>query len=317
MLATAPGSTRSDGSVHPSNTWSGAPSEFPGTTWSALTLLGVTSPQDSQPWQRPADSGGRPASARLVDPEDDLPSEHYGGDFETTAIPRYDTAKPAGQQPFGLLGDAEPLPYVQPGAGLAPGSYGATTAAPTEVGAFDESRERDRRGTQDLGLLVLRVAVGVLLVAHGLQNLFGLWGGPGLGGFRDYIADAGFRYADILSYVAAGGEVVAGILLVLGLFTPVAAAGALAYLINAVLAEALAAHNDARLSAFLTDGHEYQVVLVAAVAAIILTGPGRYGLDAGRGWARRPFLGSFAALVLGIGAGVAVWVLLNGANPLA
>ncbi|WP_255506907.1 DoxX family protein [Mycolicibacterium sp. 018/SC-01/001] len=277
----------------------------------------MTSPHDSQPWQRPDDSGGRPASARLVDPEDDLPSAHYGGDFETTAIPRYDTAKPADQQPFGLLNDAEPLPYVHPGSGLGAGAYGSTGAAPAEVGVPDEHRERDRRGTQDLGLLVLRVAVGVLLVAHGLQNLFGLWGGPGLGGFRDYVADAGFRYADILSYVAAGGEVAAGILLVLGLFTPVAAAGALAYLINAVLAEALAAHNDARLASFLTDGHEYQVVLVAAVAAIILTGPGRYGLDAGRGWARRPFIGSFAALVLGIGAGVAIWVLLNGANPLA
>ena len=40
------------------------------------------------------------------------------------------------------------------------------------------------------------------------------------------------------------------------------------------------------------------------------------GLDAGRGWARRPFLGSLAALILGVGAGVAVWVLFNGANPL-
>ncbi len=45
------------------------------------------------PWQRPDDSGGRPASASLVDPEDDLPSAHYGGDFETTAIPRYDSSQ--------------------------------------------------------------------------------------------------------------------------------------------------------------------------------------------------------------------------------
>ena len=37
-------------------------------------------------------------------------------------------------------------------------------------------------------------------------------------------------------------------------------------------------------------------------AAFILTGPGRYGFDAGRGWARRPFIGSFVALLLGIGA---------------
>ena len=39
-------------------------------------------------WQRPDDLG-RPASASLVDPEDDLPSSDYAGDFETTAIPGY------------------------------------------------------------------------------------------------------------------------------------------------------------------------------------------------------------------------------------
>ncbi|GFM19216.1 MULTISPECIES: DoxX family protein [Mycobacteriaceae] len=275
----------------------------------------MTSPHDPSAWQRPDDSG-RPASARLVDPEDDLHSPNFGGDTETTAIPRYDTPKATTDQtPFGLMNDPEPLPYVQPSAGLAPGAYGST-ATPTEVEPADPARS-DRRGTQDLGLLLLRVAVGALFIGHGLQNLFGWWGGSGVGGFRDYLADLGFRYADILAYVAAGGQVAAGVLLVVGLFTPVAAAGALAYLVTGMLAEVAEAHDDARLSAFLTDGHQYEVILLCAVAAIILIGPGRYGLDAGRGWARRPFIGSFAALVFGIGAGVAIWVLLNGTNPLA
>ena len=113
------------------------------------------------------------------------------------------------------------------------------------------------------------------------------------------------------------GQIAAGVLLVLGLFTPVAAAGALAYTVTGVLADMMAAHEEARLASFLTDGHEYKVILVAAIAAIILIGPGRYGFDAGRGWARRPLIGSFVALLVGLGAGVAVWVLLNGGNPLA
>jgi putative oxidoreductase len=87
--------------------------------------------------------------------------------------------------------------------------------------------------------------------------------------------------------------------------------------VTGILAEAMSAHEEARLSAFLTDGHEYKVFLAAAVAALILTGPGRWGFDAGRGWSRRPFIGSFVALLLGVGAGVAAWVLLNGGNPLA
>ena len=164
---------------------------------------------------------------------------------------------------------------------------------------------------------MLRVAVGALLIGHGLQKAFGWWGGPGFNGWEESLAAMGYQHADILTYVATAGQIAAGVLLVLGLFTPLAAAGALAYLVNGVLAEAMAAHEEARLSDFLTDGHEYKLILLCAVAAIILTGPGRYGLDAGRGWARRPFIGSFAALVLGVGAGIAVWVLLNGGNPLA
>jgi putative oxidoreductase len=144
-----------------------------------------------------------------------------------------------------------------------------------------------------------------------------LWGGPGFGGFQSSLTDMGFQHADILTYVATGGQIAAGVLLVLGLFTPLAAAGALAYSVTGILAEAMTAHEEARLASFLTDGHEYKVIVLSVLAAIILIGPGRYGLDAGRGWARRPFIGSFAALVLGIGAGVAVWVLLNGGNPLA
>src|ERR1700741_5506575 len=102
-----------------------------------------------------------------------------------------------------------------------------------------------------------------------------------------------------------------------GLFTPLAAAGALAQLVPRLIVEAMAAHNEPRLANFLTDGHEYRIVLVAAVITIILAGPGRYGLDAGRGWARMPFVGSFVALLVGIGGGVALWMFLNGGNPLS
>jgi putative oxidoreductase len=267
----------------------------------------VTSHPDPLSWQRPA-------AASLVDPEDDPPSTNYAGDFETTAIPRYDSTKSSAGQPFGLISDPEPLPYVQPGGRHSVGSY---SVEPTEIGPDAGDQTRDRRGTQDLGLLLLRVVVGALFIGHGLQKAFGLWGGPGFDGFEKSLTDMGFQHADILTYVATGGQIAAGVLLVLGLFTPVAAAGALAYLVTGILAEAMTAHEEARLSSFLTDGHEYKVILVCAVAAIILVGPGRYGLDAGRGWARRPFIGSFAALVLGVGAGVAVWVLLNGGNPLA
>ena len=275
--------------------------------------------QDPRAWQRPEDRDGsaaaRPASARLVDPEDDVPSHTYTGEAATTAIPRYD-AQPAPQPAYGLLGDPEPLPYVQPN-----GRHSGHPAEPAEVGTDpltdDRVRAAGKRGTQDLGLMLLRVGLGALLIAHGLQKAFGLWGGTGLDGFQQSLADLGYQHAGILTYVAAGGQIAAGVLLVLGLFTPLAAAAAVAYLVNALLAAVVAQPESGWFPFFLPDGHEYQVTLLVLAAALCLTGPGRYGFDAGRGWARRPFIGSLAALLLGIGAGVAIWALLNGINPLA
>ncbi|BCI52555.1 membrane protein [Mycolicibacterium litorale] len=269
-------------------------------------------PQDARTWQRP-DDPARPTSASLVDPEDDLPSSTYGGDFETTAIPRWDADKGAPAPPvFNLMNDPEPLPYVQPHAGPPVVPYG-----PTEIGpdADDRVKAARRRGTQDLGLMLLRVGLGVLLVGHGLQKAFGWWGGPGLGGFQDSLTEVGYQHANILTYVGAVAQIGAGVLLVLGLFTPIAAAVALAYLINSLLAGV--ASQSEGFPFFLPGGFEFHVTLIVIAAALILTGPGRYGFDAGRGWARRPFVGSVVALLLGIGLGVAMWVLLNGANPLA
>jgi putative oxidoreductase len=254
----------------------------------------------------------RPASARLVDPEDDLPSSPYSGDLETTAIPRYDSTTGSQEHSgYSLLGGPEPLPYVQPAA--------RHTAEPTEIepDVTDADKAAGRRGTQDLGLMLLRAGLGALLIAHGVQKAFGLWGGQGLAGFQQSLADIGYQHAAILTYVGVGAQIGAGVLLVLGLFTPLAAAAALAYLINSLLAAVAVQPDRGYFPFFLPTGHEYLVVLIVLAAALTLTGPGRYGFDAGRGWARRPFVGSAVALVLGVGIGIGVWVLLNGANPLA
>ncbi|OBK62525.1 hypothetical protein A5656_01450 [Mycobacterium gordonae] len=280
----------------------------------------MTSSNESH-WQRPdspaVPTSSRPASASLVDPEDDLTPAGYSGNFAntgtTTIIPPYEPH--TGGSSYNLADAQEPLPYVQP----QPTSR-QIPAAPAAID-FDEEDERmrdaGRRGTQNFGLLVLRVGLGAVLIAHGLQKLFGWWGGSGVNGFRNSLHDIGFQHADVLAYVSSGGEVVAGVLLVLGLFTPIAAAGALAFLLNGLLASASARPRTNTFTYFLPDGHEYQISLIVMAVAVILAGPGRYGFDAGRGWAHRPFIGSFVALLAGIAAGIAVWVFLNGVNPLA
>lgn len=266
----------------------------------------------------------RPASARLVDPEDDLAAGGYGGTFggdaETTKLPGGAAPAPAAPTAYGLLHEPEPLPYVQPTA--PPRSDSAPpppSAGPLEINpvdADDLAKAASRRGTQDLGLLVLRVALGVIFIAHGLQNVFGWWGGPGLQGFRETLTEAGYQHADLLTYLAAGAQIASGVLLVLGLFTPLAGAVALAFLVNTVLATFTAQREDGGLFVF-GSAAEYLLMLLAATATIILAGPGRYGFDGGRGWARRPFIGSFLALVLGAVGGVAAWLFLRGNNPFA
>lgn len=276
----------------------------------------MTSQNPDPGWQRPEDPAGRPASARLVDPEDDLGSASYGGDFETTRIASPYGAPASGPAPstgYGLLHDPEPLPYVQPPADMAPHPM-ASPLEITPIDAEERAKAAGRRGTQDLGLLLLRVALGVVFIAHGLQKAFGWWGGSGLDGFKDTLAEAGYQNAGMLTYLAAGAQIASGVLLVLGLFTPMAASVALAFLVNSVLATFTAQRESGGMFVFGSTG-EYLLVLSAAAAAIILAGPGRYGFDGSRGWARRPFIGSFIALVIGIGGGVAAWLFLRGNNP--
>ena len=195
----------------------------------------------------------RPTSASLVDPEDDLPSDTYAGDFETTLIPHYDSADSGSVRSssagYGLIGQA--------GAVAVPASAHRSTldfrarrrsTSTSIIRRRGEFAPPSRRGTQDLGLLILRVGLGAVFAAHGLQKLFGWWGGEGLTGFKNPLSDIGYQHADILTYCAAGGEIAAGVLLVLGLFTPLAAAGALAYLTNSLLAGMSAQHNTALAS---------------------------------------------------------------------
>lgn len=295
-------------------------------------------------WQRPEDSTARPASARLVDPEEDVgavrygqsygqpgqsggqawaqetghrPGQMFGGDnpvvdTETTRIPPYAAPAPgpAPSTAFGLIGDPEPLPYVQP--------HAESSATPVEIApGAAELKAAGRRGTQDFGLLLLRLVLGVVFIAHGLQKAFGWWGGEGLDGFRTTLSEAGYQHAGVLTYIGAGTQIAAGVLLVLGLFTPLAAAAALGFLANGLVVDFAAQRKEGGVVIFGATGTEYLLVLTVLAAAVILCGPGRYGFDAGRGWARRPFVGSAAVLVLGAAAGIAAWFVLHGTNPFA
>lgn len=162
-------------------------------------------------------------------------------------------------------------------------------------------------GATDLGLLLLRFGVGGTFFAHGAQKVFGLWGGPGIGGFTRVLEGYGFTQSVTLAWVVGIVELVAGAFVVLGVLTPLAAAGLLALMIDVVVLE----WGSGFFADAPTGGVELEVVLGLAAAALVLTGPGRVALDNGRTWHRRPAPWGVLALLVGIAAAVLVLVLLR------
>lgn len=168
------------------------------------------------------------------------------------------------------------------------------------------------RGT-DVGLVLLRFAVGGIFFGHGMQKVFGLWGGPGIAGFARALEGYGYQHATTLSWLTGIAELVAGAFVVLGVATPLAAAGLLAIMINTVL---LKAGNGFFIGSPAGAGAvELDVLLGLAAAALVFTGPGHIALDNGRAWHRRPASWGVLSLIIGIAAGVLVFVLLRRVVP--
>lgn len=161
----------------------------------------------------------------------------------------------------------------------------------------------------DVGLLLLRFAVGGTFFAHGMQIVSGMWGGAGIAEFARTLEGFGYQQAPVLAWVGGLTALVGGGLVVLGFLTPIAAAGLLALMINSV---ALKLGNGFFIASPAgANAVELDVVLGTAAAALALTGAGRIAIDKGRTWNLRPAPWGVLALVIGVAAAVLVLVLLR------
>jgi putative oxidoreductase len=153
---------------------------------------------------------------------------------------------------------------------------------------------------RDVGLLALRAGIGGALAAHGVQKLFGWFGGAGLEQTGATFEKLGFRPGTLNAFAAGVGEAGGGALLALGLATPGAAAAAVGTMIVAS-----SMHVD---KGFFSSkgGLEYPAVLGLSAAAIALTGPGRLSLDnalgqrLNRSWMRNLALAAAAPAALAV-----------------
>lgn len=125
-----------------------------------------------------------------------------------------------------------------------------------------------------LGGLILRVPLGVILMAHGAQKLFGWFGGYGLEGTGQWMASVGFAPGYLMALLAGSAEFFGGLALVLGLLTRPAAA-----LAAFTMAMAMTVHLGNGLF-IANNGYEFALSLLSASLALVFLGGGHGTLDA-------------------------------------
>ncbi|MGV0372925.1 DoxX family protein [Corynebacterium pilbarense] len=184
----------------------------------------------------------------------------------------------------------------------------AETAEPVVV------EDETRRGTTDFGLFLMRLFLGAFLIIDSVAIFFRLGGNEGISGLESAFAD--YPYGSGLAVVVPTLELAAGVFLVLGLLTPIAALVAIA-VTGFMALHAFVAQSDGFNVFAWTPETWLPVMLLAASLVVQFTGPGRYGVDASRGWAKRPLASSWICALLGLAAAGLIWWFGTGVNPVA
>jgi putative oxidoreductase len=150
------------------------------------------------------------------------------------------------------------------------------------------------------GLLIIRCALGLLLFGHGTQKLFGWFGGHGLAGTGGFFESVGHRPGRTMAGLAGLSEATGGMLLALGLVTPLGAA----MVIGVMVVAAVSVHAPHGL--WHTDG-AYELPLLNGLIAcgLAFTGAGAWSFDAAIGWSPAGWGWGLGATVLGLAAATA------------
>ncbi|MDS9996674.1 DoxX family protein [Bacillus atrophaeus] len=125
-----------------------------------------------------------------------------------------------------------------------------------------------------VGLLIIRLIIGLLFVGHGAQKLFGWFGGHGLKGTGGWFESIGMKPGVTVALLAGLSELFGGIMFVLGLLTPLAG-----IIIAGTMVMAIVKVHGANGLWVTNNGYEYNLTLLAVTIGIALTGPGQYAVD--------------------------------------
>jgi putative oxidoreductase len=151
----------------------------------------------------------------------------------------------------------------------------------------------------DLAVLALRLIVGLTFAAHGAQKAFGWWEGPGFQKWLGAMEGMGFRPARLFALASAGAELVGGLLLALGLLTPLAA--------TALIAQSVVIIGQVHWrNGFFNSkgGYEFPLTLAVGAVAIALVGAGAWSVDAAIGFAIDDSAARIGLVLLGVLVGL-------------
>lgn len=122
--------------------------------------------------------------------------------------------------------------------------------------------------------LALRIPVGIILMAHGAQKLFGWFGGYGLEGTGKWMASIGLEPGFIMALLAGSAEFFGGLALLLGFLTRPAAAVSAFTMVVAIFSV-----HFANGLFMVNNGYEFALSLFAATLALTIQGSGRLAVD--------------------------------------
>lgn len=143
--------------------------------------------------------------------------------------------------------------------------------------------------TEDVAALILRLALGGVMIAHGYNHLFGA---GGVAGTARWFRSIGLRPPRLHAWASGLVEIGAGLGLLLGLVTPLCCAA----VIGVGVIAGIAVHRKNGFFVF-RDGYEYVLTLSLAAFALAILGPGRLSLDHLLGLVADGALGSGLALI--------------------
>ncbi|UHA75037.1 DoxX family protein [Paenibacillus sp. 481] len=127
----------------------------------------------------------------------------------------------------------------------------------------------------DYGLLLIRAVIGLTMIGHGAQKLFGWFGGYGLQGTGGWMESIGLRPGVQMALLAGLTELTGGLLFGLGMFTWI---GAL--LIVGTMLMAIVKVHGPNGYWVTQNGFEYNLMLLVTVIGVALIGAGAFSIDA-------------------------------------